>query len=381
MEAYDYYLKGNYYWDTKTDREGNMLAAELLEKAAELDPSFTLAHALLAIVDFTLYSWFTLDPTPERLEKGMVALEKATGLDSDLPEVHYAQAVYYDDIEKDYKKALIENLNALEGRPNSGEINLSIGKSYMKLGEWDKAERYLLKGYELDPHGTHVASFVALFYMYMHDWRKAEYYIDKAIVSLPEVAWAYSLKSRIALMGYGDTEKSSRIAFRFGVDIRSRRFQELLDAIEPFPGYPKYFVYKGIAYWFMGQKDQAKTYLDSARIVHEYLVQTAPHDIDNYIDLGLAYAGLGMKEKAIQAAKKAIELEPINKNALWGPGRLNWLAYVYSMVGEHDKALDEIELLLSIPYNYTTWDLKLNPFWDPMRDHPRFQELIAKYSD
>jgi serine/threonine-protein kinase len=131
----------------------------------------------------------------------------------------------------------------------------------------------------------------------------------------------------------------------------------------------------------MGQKDQAKTYLDSARIVHEYLVQTAPHDIDNYIDLGLAYAGLGMKEKAIQAAKKAIELEPINKNALWGPGRLNWLAYVYSMVGEHDKALDEIELLLSIPYNYTTWDLKLNPFWDPMRDHPRFQELIAKYSD
>ncbi len=57
------------------------------------------------------------------------------------------------------------------------------------------------------------------------------------------------------------------------------------------------------------------------------------------------------------------------------------LAYVYSIVGEYDKALDEIELLLTIPYNFTTWDLKLNPFWDPLRDNERFQKLIEKYKD
>jgi serine/threonine-protein kinase len=395
MEAYDYYLKGKYYWDNTIGRENNMMAAELLEKAVELDPSFTLAYAWLAVVDFALYQIISWDPTPERLEKGMVALENATRLDPDLPEVHYAQSEYYNDIEKDYKKALIERLNALEGRPNSGLINLSIGSSYMKLGEWDKAEPYLLKGYELDPHGLHVATFVATFYSNIHDWQKAEYYIDKAIISTPEIAWAYSVKSRIALMGYGDTEKSSRIIeegvqfggkqnmldFRFTADISSRRFQELLDAVEPFPDYQKYFLYKGIAYWFMEQKDQAKTYLDSARVVHEYLVQTAPHDIDNYIDLGLAYAGLEMKEKAIQTAKKAVDLDPINKNALWGPDRHRYLAYIYSMVGEHDIALDEIELLLSITCYYSVWDLKFNPFWDPLRDNPRFQELIVKYSD
>jgi serine/threonine-protein kinase len=90
-----------------------------------------------------------------------------------------------------------------------------------------------------------------------------------------------------------------------------------------------------------------------------------------------------MKEKAIQTAKKAVELEPIDKNAwVWGaPDRHKWLAHVYSMVGEYDKALDEIELLLSIHYGFTTWDLKLNPFWDPMRDHPRFQKLINKYEN
>ncbi|MEE9189818.1 MAG: serine/threonine-protein kinase, partial [Candidatus Neomarinimicrobiota bacterium] len=41
MAAYDYYLKGRYYWRVKSDPEGNMLAAEMLEKAVELDPNFT----------------------------------------------------------------------------------------------------------------------------------------------------------------------------------------------------------------------------------------------------------------------------------------------------------------------------------------------------
>ncbi|MEE9189585.1 MAG: tetratricopeptide repeat protein, partial [Candidatus Neomarinimicrobiota bacterium] len=323
------------------------------------------------------------------------ALEKATRLDPDLPEVHFAQGTYYYRVEKDYEKAIIEYIKALEGRPNDSEINQNTGWTYMYLGEWDKAERYLLKSYELDPHGINNAWLVATFYSRMRDWRKAEYYIEKAIVSLPEVTHQYWSKALIALMGYGDTEKATWIIeegvqnvgkqrmlrWQFEKDIRTRKFQELLDAVEPFPDFDDYFLYKGLAYWFMGQKIQANTYLDSARVVLERRVQTAPHIIDNYNWLGFVYAGLGMKEEAIQTGIKAVELEPLNKNAFSGPHQHRWLAYVYSMVGEYDKALDEIELLLSIPYWFTTWDLKLNPFWDPMRDHPRFQELIAKYSD
>jgi tetratricopeptide (TPR) repeat protein len=288
MEAYDYYLKGKYYWDTKTDREGNMMAAELLEKAVELDPNFTLACAWLAVVDFALYYSIFWDPTPERLEKGMVALEKATRLDPDLPEVHLAQARYYELIEKDTKKALIENLKALEERPNDSWINWRLGRSYMKLGDWDKAEPYLIKGYELDPHGLFMASTVADYYMRMHDWRKAENYIDKAIFSLPEDPTSYWYKAIIAVMGYGDTEKAYRIIeesvqfagnqqnmllYRFRVYIWSRRFQDILDAVEQFPDFNFHFLFKGLSYRHLGQKDQAKTYLDSARVVHENLTQ------------------------------------------------------------------------------------------------------------
>jgi non-specific serine/threonine protein kinase len=400
MEAYDYYLKGKYYWLNKTVGRGDMQAVEMLEKAVELDPDFTLAYAWLAIIDFALYSHGHRDPTPERLEKGKAALEQATRLDPDLPEVHFAQAQYYADIEKDHKKALIEDLKALKERPNDSWINRETGRIYMVLGEWDTAEQYLLKSYELDPHGLEIAETVADFYIYMRDWHKAEYYADKAIASHPEENGAYKLSALIALMGYGDTEKATRIidegvqfageqnmfAVRFEIDILSRRFQELLDAAEPFPTIDNYFLFKGVAYWFMGQKERAKNYFDSDRVTHELRVQTDPYSI-TYSHLGLAYAGLGMKEKALQATKKAMELEPLNKYAFGGysgdggPDSHRWAAYIYSMIGEYEKALDEIELLLTIPYYFTTWDLKLNPFWDPFRDHPRFQELIAKYSD
>jgi non-specific serine/threonine protein kinase len=395
MEAYDYYLKGKYYWDVKTDREGNMMAAEMLEKAVELDPSFTLAYAWLAVVDFILYDNIYWDPTPERLEKGKSALEKATQLDPDLPEVHYAQAKYYVDIAKDHGKAVINYLKALEGRPNDSEINREIGESYRRLGEWDKAKQYLLKSYELDPHGMHVALYVASYYSYMRDWRKAEYYVDKAIVSLPEEGYLYRLKAIIALMGYGDTEKASRsidegvqfaggqnmLASRFAIEFRLGRFQELLNAVEQFPDSEYYFLFKGLTHWLLEEEDQAKIYLDSARVVHKRLVQIAPDYISNYSFLGLVYAGLGRKEEAIKYGLKAVELQPVNKNAVAGPGNHLMLANVYSVVGEHDKALDEIELLLSIPYWFTTWDLKLNILWAPLRDHPRFQELIEKYQE
>ncbi|MEE9189159.1 MAG: protein kinase, partial [Candidatus Neomarinimicrobiota bacterium] len=395
MEAYDYYLKGKYYWDNKSDREGNMMAAKLLEKAVELDPSFTLAYALLAQVDFALYIAIDWDPTSERLEKGKSALEMATLLDPGLSNVHYAQATYYDWIEKDQKKALNEYLKALEGRPNDSWINRDIGRFYMILGDWDKAEQYLLKCYELDPYGYFMAFYIYDYYMRQRDWRKAKYYNDKAIISFTEDPIYYYDKVAIALRGYGDIEKAYRIIEegtqftgeqrmlrgRFIVDIWARRFQDALESVEALTDNRNYFRLKGAVYWYMGQADQATTYLDSARVVYEGLVQSTPHNINNYSFLGLTYAGLGMKEEAIQIAKKAVELEPINKNAFLAPNRHRWLAAVYTMVGEYDKALDEIELLLSMPYNFTIWDLQLDPYWDPLHDHPRFQELITEYSD
>ena len=55
------------------------------------------------------------------------------------------------------------------------------------------------------------------------------------------------------------------------------------------------------------------------------------------------------------------------------------MAYIYTIVGEYDKALDKFELLLSIPCNVSTAWLKADPILEPLQELPRFNTLIKRY--
>jgi serine/threonine-protein kinase len=94
--------------------------------------------------------------------------------------------------------------------------------------------------------------------------------------------------------------------------------------------------------------------------------------------LGLAYAGLGRKAEAIREAKRGVELLPVSKDAVAVFYPVHALAVVYTMVGEDEAALDQIEYLLSIPSRMTVWNLRLDPSWDPLRAHPRFKKLVGE---
>ena len=59
-----------------------------------------------------------------------------------------------------------------------------------------------------------------------------------------------------------------------------------------------------------------------------------------------------------------------------GDGRVAGLALIYTLVGNVEAAIDQLELLVSIPSEFTTYRLRLDPTYDPLREHPRFQELI-----
>ena len=95
--------------------------------------------------------------------------------------------------------------------------------------------------------------------------------------------------------------------------------------------------------------------------------------------LGLAYAFLGRSEDAIREGELAVALLPVEKDAVYGPHCVEYLAQIYSLVGEHEAAIDQIEYLLSIPSNLTLANLRAHPYWDPLRDHPRFQALLEEY--
>jgi Flp pilus assembly protein TadD len=103
-----------------------------------------------------------------------------------------------------------------------------------------------------------------------------------------------------------------------------------------------------------------------------------PNDERAHSSLGIAYAGLGRKNEAIRSALKGVELLPVEKEVWRGSHRLIDLAMVYTMVGEHDKALDLFERLLSIPSELSGQLLKLDPTWKPLRENKRFQALVKR---
>jgi hypothetical protein len=46
--------------------------------------------------------------------------------------------------------------------------------------------------------------------------------------------------------------------------------------------------------------------------------------------------------------------------------------------GQPEKAIDNLERLLQVPYYVSPAWLKIDPNFDPLRGNPRFQKLVAK---
>jgi tetratricopeptide (TPR) repeat protein len=134
------------------------------------------------------------------------------------------------------------------------------------------------------------------------------------------------------------------------------------------------------AYRLMGELELAHVSYDSARSILEQELDAHADDYRIHSTLGIAYAGLGRKEDAIREGKRGVELMPVSKDAFSGPVTVRDLAVIYAMVGQYDAALDEIEYLLSITGWWSVQDLRLDPIWDPLREHPRFQALLEKYA-
>jgi tetratricopeptide (TPR) repeat protein len=135
-------------------------------------------------------------------------------------------------------------------------------------------------------------------------------------------------------------------------------------------------------YYFMNNNTLMKTHAEKVRITLEELVKEHPEDPRYRLDLGKSYAYLGRKEEAIREGNLAVNLEPVSKDAMAGPVYFVGLADILIIVGEYDKAIEQLEYLMSIPagQDLSLNSLKLNQIYDPLRDHPRFQRLIEKYS-
>jgi tetratricopeptide (TPR) repeat protein len=125
-----------------------------------------------------------------------------------------------------------------------------------------------------------------------------------------------------------------------------------------------------------GDARLARAYGDSARIAFEEQLRDSPDDGQLHCLRGVALAYAGRKAEAVREGQRGVELLPVAKDALNGPYMQHQLARIYILVGEPEKAVDQLEPLLRMPYYLSPSWLRLDPTFEPLRNNPRFRKLV-----
>ena len=401
VQAYDYYLRGNEYRHRGPDERFQRTALRMYEKAVELDSGFALAYAMVSRIRSRLYL-FHYDRSPEGLAAAKRAVDKALELAPDLPEAHHSLGTYYWLGVLDYDRALREFAIVEASRPNDSQLLEARATLRQRQGKLREALVDFERAQQLDPASPGIAGGYGMTYMMRRDFPRAEAQFERAIALAPDAVEPYFNRVMVALRGYGSTQRARAIldeARKEGiadephlviarelVEVFDRRYQAALDVLssvapEVFQDQnrfvPRTELYAEV-YGLMGNRELARVYYDSARNVVAGKLREHPDDPRLHSALGIASAGLGRKDEAIAEGKKAVDLLPVTKEAFRGYRFEHDLARIYTMVGESDTAVSRLEYLLSIPGWLTPAWLRIDPAWDPLRGHPRFQKLVGK---
>ncbi|OHB60050.1 MAG: hypothetical protein A2168_03725 [Planctomycetes bacterium RBG_13_50_24] len=401
MEAYDYFLRGNEYWHRSVQENDYKIAIQMYEKVVELDPEFALAYAQLSKCHAQMY-WEYYDHTLERLKMAKKAMDRAVQLEPDLPEVHWASGNYYYRGHLDYDLALDQFAIAQKSMPNDSDLLCSIGYVQRRQGKFDDALANLKRASELDPLSNVITLNLGQTFMLMRNYPEALHCFDRGISLAPDLPQPYDWKALLYLCWEGRTQNARLVVdealktirlpeeFRIGwlitLAVYDGDYSKALDGLSSLKSgdinTQYYFVPRAMRYAsifrYMNDNERAKECYDEARTILEDRIQQEPNDARFRSALGIAYAGVGRIEDAIQEGKKGVDLLPITKEAWGGTYRVRDLALIYVMVGEFDSAIDQIEILLPIPGELSIPLLRLEPDWNPLRGHPRFKKLLEE---
>jgi serine/threonine-protein kinase len=399
LEAYDFYLRGNDYMRHGTDGRTLRAAARMYEKAVELDPDFALAYAWLSRVYVRMY-WAYFDHSKERLVQARRAADRALKLGPDLAETHQALAIYYGLGRQDYDRAMHEYASA-EAR--GGNVFLGRATVRVRQGKIREAIADYERARQLDPASSTVASNYGQPYDLLRENARAEALYDRAIMLAPDRTEPYLLKIWLYLRWDGNTQRARAVLAeaqaagvadqppvlyaRVLMEIFDRRYEHALALLssnapeiilaDNFRVVPRAQLY-ALVYALTQRPDLARAYYDSARSILYKKVQEDPDDPRLRTAIGIAYAGLGRRHEAIEEGRQAVELMPTSKDAFKGYHHAWELTRIYTMVGEYDVAINQLEHLLSVPGQLTAAWLRMDPVWDPLRSDPRFQKLVSR---
>jgi TolB-like protein/Tfp pilus assembly protein PilF len=390
--AYDAYLRGISIEQTRTDDAAAREAVANYATAVRLDPNFALAWARLAILRSVQYfDGFDLEiNTPAAVKE---AADKALQLQPQLGESFVAQGVYRYRVLRDFRGALESYGEALKRLPNSSLVLEQTAHVERRLGQWDAAEKHYRAALELDPRNVDDLTNLGEFLQAVRKFREAQNIFDRLLQVSPSSDFALASKAAI-FQAEGQLDDAARLlaltkkdspdvyvnVVKFWQLDYERKFEKAVAFVQSsrvpeFTQDARCIAVLAFCQEWAGHEEEAgATFGRAVKAIKPTPDAVVPVDSRNLgAFLALSYAGLGQKEQAIQEANRAVS--DYADDAVNKPYAEMCRAVIEARLGDADSAISALPHLLEVPGGTTTGLLRLDPWWDPLRNDPRFEKL------
>src|SRR5881392_3280909 len=406
-DAYVLYLRARDY-QTRPDNvlQDFRTAISLYEQAIKLDPKFASAHARLSTTASNVYHFY--EPTETWKQKANAEALESLRLQPNLGEGHLALGLYHYYMESDYDAALRELGLAGNALPNDGDVGLYTAAIERRRGHWTEALTAYLRAEAIDPRNSVMLYDASQTFLGLRDWHTAAERMDRVLALFPDSFNVRIQRAYIEFFWKGATapikaaveslppnlDPDGVVTFaRWDVSLMNRDAVAAekalaacqLDTVASQTGVPLPKSYlQACVDLVRGNVAKARAGFEAARPAIEKTVANSPQDGVRRGQLGLLYAFLGRKDEALREGQRAMELKPISHDVIEGAVVEDFYTLICVYVGEKDKAISRIERLLTVPFavdyadeSVTLSDLRQRWEWDPLRNDPRFQKIIA----
>jgi eukaryotic-like serine/threonine-protein kinase len=381
-------------------------AIDLLKQAVVRDPSFFEAYCDLASVHDKLY-FYGHDHTPARLASAEAAIHEAFRIRPTAGEAHLARAVHLYNGYRDYDGALAELEVARRTLPNDPRVFELTGYIQRRQGRWEESIRSLERAIELDPRDIRMLYQIGDSYAFLRRYAEQKSQFDRILAIEPNNLGAKAERAFVELYWKADTGplhelinqiRTTNPAARPKIydsdawllcalaerDVAAAK-EALMASKDVLLGddvvhFTLSFV-EGVIARMTNDEQKAQLAFTAARVQQERTVQAQADYGPAWCVLGLIDAALGRKDEALREGRRAVELLPLEKDPIFGLTMIKYFALIAAWVGEKDLACEQLATAVRLPnsgFHLSYGELKLMPWWDPLRGDPRFEKILEE---
>ncbi len=393
LEAYREYLLGLFHAGRPDVSEPAMARTiEAFERAVDLDPAFAAAHARLARAHAN-YVRFGYDLSAGRVALIRRSVERAESLAGDAADTKLARAAQLSAINAP-DEALVSLDAAARVRPSEAVTAMTRAGLLTRIGEWEKGYASARHALEIDPRHAQYLAETGLLSLALRRYAEASHHIERSIAIEPDQLLAYVLQVWCAWLWKADLREARAILDRLPSDdwryaelrflqgLYERRFDVARAGLEPVAGTwmrgallaRPVVLLEAQARRLEGDSTGARQAFGEAARLLAAEAGDAPPDIRLRGSLAVALAGLGRAGDARHEAGRALELMRW-PDALESTVVREDVALAYTMIGDYDAALGQLERLVTRPAHFSAQVLRLDPRWEPLRAHPVYRRL------